>query len=109
MSEKSPDLFFELRLRFLSEGRDAAALLLETSPESLNLPAVKTLVHSWAGIGGMLGCPQITMQARIIEQLIREPYEGSRQDIWNALNASHSFFRDKLTAHSCSNAMEVLS
>jgi hypothetical protein len=93
---ESPDFFFELRMRFLAEGRDASALLLQTSPESLDLPVVKTLAHSWAGVGGMLDCPQITMQARIIEQLIREPYDGCRQHIWNALRASHEFFCDRL-------------
>ena len=49
---------------------------MQNTPESLDLAAVKKVVHAWAGAGGMLGCPQITMQARIIEQLIREPYEG---------------------------------
>jgi HPt (histidine-containing phosphotransfer) domain-containing protein len=96
MSEKSQDFFFELRLRFLSEGREASALLLQTPAESLDLATVKSIVHSWAGIGGMLDCPQITMQARIIEQLIREPYEGSSQQIWNALKASHQFFCERL-------------
>jgi len=96
MTPRSPDFFFELRVRFLSEGRDASALLLQTPPESLDLAVVKAVVHSWAGVGGMLDCPQITMQARIIEQLIREPYEGSRQMIWNALKASHQVFCEKL-------------
>lgn len=84
-------------------------MLLQAAPESLDLAAVKTIVHSWAGIGGMLGCSQITIQARIIEQLIREPYEGSRQQIWDALSTSHQFFSHNLPDHSRSKAIEVLS
>lgn len=109
MPEQPRDLFSELRLRFLSEGQQSSALLLQTPPESLDLAVVKAVVHSWAGAGGMLGCPQITTQARIIEQLIREPYDGSRQLIWNALNASHQAFTQRIEDYSRSNATEVLS
>ena len=109
MPHESPDLFAELRLRFLSEGRQSSAMLLQTPPQSLDLPTVKKVVHAWAGAGGMLGCPQITTQARIIEQLIREPFDGSLQCIWDALNLSHQVFCQRIEAHSRSNAMEVLS
>lgn len=57
----------------------------------------------------MLGCAQITTQARIIEQLIREPFDGSSQQIWDALNASHRYFCENIAAQSRSNAIEVLS
>jgi HPt (histidine-containing phosphotransfer) domain-containing protein len=84
-------------------------MLLQTPAESLDLPTVKKVVHAWAGAGGMLGCPQITTQARIIEQLIREPFHGSRQSIWDALQTSHQVFSQWIEADSRSNAIEVLS
>jgi HPt (histidine-containing phosphotransfer) domain-containing protein len=109
MPHQSSDLFYELRLRFLSEGQQSSALLLQTPAESLDLPTVRKVVHAWAGAGGMLGCPQITTQARIIEQLIREPIDGSRQSIWDALQTSHQVFSQWIEADSRSKPIEVLS
>ncbi len=109
MQKKSPDFFDDLRIRFLSEGQESSRMLLQTAPDALDLATDPQIVHSWAGIGAMLGCSQITMQARIIEQLIREPYEGSRQQIWDALSISYQFFTRNLPNHSRSNAIEVLS
>ncbi len=108
MPDQSSDLFFELRLRFLAEGQQACAVLLQNNPEALDLAVVKKVVHGWAGAGGMLGCPQITVQARIIEQLIRDPFEGSLQCIWDAINTSHQVFSQRISADTSPKTLQAV-
>jgi CheY-like chemotaxis protein len=67
IASRPKDVFSELRAQFVAEGQASTGSMASADPETAGL------VHRWAGLGGSLGLPEITKQARALEFLIRSP------------------------------------
>jgi DNA-binding response OmpR family regulator len=68
----SGDLLADVRNNFLAEGLEQCGTLLKklkSNPRQAT-PAIQRVLHRWAGMGGTLGFPEISNQARRIEDLL---------------------------------------
>ncbi|MEO8594592.1 MAG: response regulator [Candidatus Solibacter sp.] len=82
-----------LRRRFLQEGQDTARRILLDLDGMFDAAASARAVHQWVGTGGLLGYPELSRQAREVENLLRErPVDGAqvRELLTNLLLAFHS-------------------
>ncbi|HUB33075.1 MAG TPA: response regulator [Bryobacteraceae bacterium] len=61
-----------LRLRFLTEGLRQLHQWREELPGQLDPLTTGTSAHQWVGAGALLGFPEISVQAREVEHLLRE-------------------------------------
>jgi CheY-like chemotaxis protein len=68
----SGDFLTEMRNNFLAEGLDqCGAFVKELEAKSVfRVDAILRTLHRWAGIGGTLGFPEISNQARKVEALL---------------------------------------
>jgi CheY-like chemotaxis protein len=77
----------DLRKEFLASGAaECRALLRQFVAHRLLAPTldfatIRRALHNWAGVGGTLGFPGITRQARALETLIAIPDPGQRDDV----------------------------
>ncbi len=75
-------MFAELQARFLREGEQICNDLLSRPPEALEPADVKRRAHEWAGIGGMLGFPEIPLRlAGWSRSWPSPPATGSRKSV----------------------------
>jgi CheY-like chemotaxis protein len=76
----SHDLLAEMRNTFLAEGMEqCGGLLRDLEVEGGGVPqAIDRVLHRWAGLGGTLGFPAISEEARRIERLLAP--EGADKD-----------------------------
>ncbi len=68
----SGDLLAEVRNNFLAEGLEQCGTMLQevkSNPDS-GVQAAQRVLHRWAGMGGTLGFPGISNQARRMEDLL---------------------------------------
>jgi two-component system cell cycle response regulator DivK len=72
------DLLSELRNILLAEGRDQIPRLLGDLETEFNVDKARRFFHRWAGIAGTLGYPEITRQARKLDELLTFPLTGSQ-------------------------------
>jgi DNA-binding response OmpR family regulator len=68
----SGDLLAEIRNSFLAEGLEQCGAVLKDlhSDPACAIDALRRLLHRWAGLGGSLGFPGISNQARKVEALL---------------------------------------
>jgi two-component system, cell cycle response regulator DivK len=68
----SGDLLTELRNTFLAEGLEQCSTILKElqSDPGGAVEGLRRVLHRWAGVGGTLGFPEITGEARIVETLL---------------------------------------
>jgi DNA-binding response OmpR family regulator len=68
----SGDLLTELRNTFLAEGLEQCSTILKElqSDPAGAIEGLRRVLHRWAGMGGTLGFPEITGQARAVEALL---------------------------------------
>jgi CheY-like chemotaxis protein len=68
----SGDLLTELRNTFLAEGLEQCGTILKEfqSDPGGAAEGLRRVLHRWAGVGGTLGFPEITGEARIAETLL---------------------------------------
>lgn len=89
----SGDLLTELRNTFLAEGLERSSAILkdlEADPASA-IAALPRVLHRWAGLGGTLGFPGISGQARHVETLLK-PGSVEHADIVKAIETMRRRF-----------------
>jgi CheY-like chemotaxis protein len=69
-SGDSGDLLSELRNNLLAQGMYEIPKLLASLETEFNADKARRFFHRWAGIAGTLGCPEITVQSRKLEELL---------------------------------------
>lgn len=85
----------DLRQRFLTEGEKTCMSLLDRSTGAWDARRAKEALHQWAGLGGMLGCPEITAYARKLERLLEIAPERCWPLIVEGLEELTEMFRAK--------------
>jgi DNA-binding response OmpR family regulator len=72
VAQDSGDLLTELRNNFLAEGLERCGTLLKAlkADPCSAVEALRRALHRWAGLGGTLGFPEISSQAREVEVLL---------------------------------------
>lgn len=86
------DLLSELRNNLLAEGLDQIPKLLESLETEFNADKARRFFHRWAGLAGTLGCPEITEQARKLEELLTYPAIETRATLRAGLQELNSCF-----------------
>ena len=89
----SRDLLAEIRNTFLAEGLEQCSTILrdlESGP-GCSVEAIQRVLHRWAGLGGTLGFPEISDQARRIEALLT-PTSPENDKIAKAIETSRRRF-----------------
>ncbi len=69
----SGDLLAEIRNSFLAEGLEQCGAILkelQSDPRSAT-DVLRRVLHRWAGVGGTLGFPELSSQARHVETLLK--------------------------------------
>ncbi len=69
----SGDLLAEIRNSFLAEGLEQCGAILkelQSDPRSA-IDVLRRVLHRWAGVGGTLGFPELSSQARHVETLLK--------------------------------------
>jgi two-component system cell cycle response regulator DivK len=71
-TQDSCDLLTELRNNFLAEGLEQSGTILKElqSDPAAAIEALRRVAHRWAGLGGTLGFPEISSQAREVEAVL---------------------------------------
>jgi two-component system, cell cycle response regulator DivK len=64
-------LIREIRLSFVTEGKQEAARLIGMVDGGLNVSEARVTAHRWAGAGGQVGCPEISQKARELEAALQ--------------------------------------
>lgn len=84
-SGDSEDLLSELRNNLLAQGMDEIPKLLASLETEFHVDKARRFFHRWAGIAGTLGCPEITEQARKLEELLTFPVTETRGTLRDGL------------------------
>ena len=90
----SRDLLSELRNTFLAEGLEQCTTILRDlqSGPGCTIEVIQRVLHRWAGLGGTLGFPEVSNQARRVEALLTQT-ELRNDEIERALETTLVRFR----------------
>jgi two-component system cell cycle response regulator DivK len=86
------DLLRELRNRFIGDGVEASRRYLDNERYAEELETMRRVVHHWAGMGGTLGFPEITREARELEETLQKMPWNWKQRATQAFEQLHDLF-----------------
>jgi two-component system cell cycle response regulator DivK len=86
------DLLRELRNGFIGDGVETSGRYTITKHYSDELETMRRVVHHWAGMGGTLGYPEITTQARELEETLEKLPWNWKQLATHAFEQLHDLF-----------------
>ena len=89
----SGDLLTEIRNNFLAEGLEQCGTMLKQvrAGAGFSAEAALRVLHRWAGMGGTLGFPEISQQARALETLLTST-SVEYEDVLKAFETSRRRF-----------------
>jgi len=90
----SEDLLAELRNNLLAEGLDEIPKLLANLETEFHVEKARRFFHRWAGIAGTLGSPEITRQARNLEELLTHPVVETKETLRTRMKALMACFSE---------------
>jgi len=96
------DLLRELRNGFIGDGVEASRRYLDNERYGEELETMRRVVHHWAGMGGTLGFPEITREARELDETLQKMPWNWKQRATQAFEQLHDLF-----AHSIGSGDEV--
>jgi CheY-like chemotaxis protein len=93
VAQDSGDLLTELRNNFLAQGLEQSGTILKElqSDPAAAIEALRRVAHRWAGLGGTLGFPEISSQAREVEALLT-PGNRNRAEVAKAVETTRRRF-----------------